>query len=221
MHADKAVFEGNPFLGIFARASGKLAFVPVNAPERFEAKCRAVLKVDVARVTVADSNLIGIFGAFNSRGAALSCLASESEVRRLKGLGLNVSRLRGRTTAVGSNVLANDRAALVNPAMSAADARAVGDALGVEVVKGTVAGYPTVGCAGIVTGKGLLVHGATGDEELAELETLFRVKGAQGTANMGVPFVGLSIVANSSGYLAGEKTSGFELSRVDEALGFV
>jgi len=38
---------------------------------------------------------------------------------------------------------------------------------------------------------------------------------------MGVPFVGLCVIANSNGSIAGEITSGFELQRMDEALGFM
>jgi len=221
MHAELAVVDGNPFVGLFARASDKLVLVSVSAPEKFVEKCKSTMKAEVRHVSVSSCNLVGIFAAMNSNGVVLSCTAYKAEADAIKALGLNATIQHGRFTAVGSNVLANDKAALVNPLMPKADIDAIRDTLGVEVMKRKIAGIATVGCAGLVTNKGLLVHGGTAEEELEELEGIFGVKGAIGTANMGVPFVGLCVVGNSQGYVAGERTSGFELSRIDEALGFI
>jgi translation initiation factor 6 len=221
LHAARIVVEGNPFVGLFARCSDRIALLPLNASDRFVESMELTLKVKAVRASVADSKLVGLFCALNSRGAVLPCTSSREEAAALKKLGLDVAVVGGRLTAVGNNVLANDKAAVVNPGTPAADARAIGDCLGVEVVKRAVAGFPTVGSAGVVTNRGLLLHGSASDEELAELEGVFGVRGGTGTANMGIPYVGLSVCANSQGYLAGEKTSGFEMAGIDEALGFV
>lgn len=223
MHADKAVIEGNQFIGLFARSSDRLTIVPRSASQKFVEKCRSVLKTEVMSVSVSASNLVGIFSAMNSNGIVLSSIAYRDEAREIKewGLGLNVAVLHGKLTAVGNIVLANDKAAVVNPSLGKADAKSIEDCLGVEVVKRRIAGYPTPGCAGVVTNKGLLLHGETSDEELHELEEIFGVKGGVGTANMGVPFIGLCMIANSHGYIVGEGTSGFEMAQIDEALGFI
>ncbi|OYV09323.1 MAG: translation initiation factor 6 [Methanosaeta sp. NSP1] len=42
-----------------------------------------------------------------------------------------------------------------------------------------------------------------------------------GTVNMGSPLVGSGLLANSKGYLAGFETSGPELGRIEDALGFL
>ena len=39
--------------------------------------------------------------------------------------------------------------------------------------------------------------------------------------NFGFPFVKSGLIANSNGYLAGSRTTGIELGRIDEALGFL
>lgn len=222
MHAEKAVIDGNPFIGMFARCSDRAVLVPRAAPEKFVAKCRSALGVEAHHVGVAGSNLIGLFSAMNSNGVVLTGLAYREEAHEIKkALGINVVQLKGRLTAVGNGVLANDKAALVNPAMSAADARRIGDCLGVEVLKRDIAGLQNVGSAAVVTNRGLLVHGEVDDKEMEELEGIFGVKGSSGTANMGMQFVGLCLIANSRGYVAGEKTSGFEMARIDEALGML
>lgn len=222
MHAEKAAIEGNPFIGMFARCSDRAALVPRASHEKFIERCKGALGVEVFEAGIAGSNLIGLFSVMNSNGVVLTGLAYREDAREIKKkLGINVAALKGKLTAVGNGVLANDRAALVNPAMSAADVKVIGDCLGVEVLKRGIAGLPNVGSAAVVTNRGLLVHGDVEDEEMGELEGIFGVRGSAGTANMGVPYVGLCIVANSNGYLVGEKTSGFEMSRIDEALGML
>jgi len=42
-----------------------------------------------------------------------------------------------------------------------------------------------------------------------------------GTVNFGSPLVGSGILANSRGYVAGDETTGPELGRIEDALGFM
>lgn len=220
MSSQRIAFDGNPFIGLYVRASDKMAFLPPNSPEKFLARCGETLgKVEF--LTIGGSHLLGLFSAINSRGVVVPRLIFKEEAQELKKLGLNVAEIRSRFTAVGNNVLVNDRAALVNPELPQADVKAIAEELDVEVVPGQIAGYNTVGSMAVVTNKGLLVNANATEEEMGELEKLFGVKGNGGTANMGVSFVGISLAANSRGCVAGELTSGFEMSRIDEALGFV
>ncbi len=222
MHAERATVGGNPFVGMFIKCSDRAALVPVDAPEKLVAKCRAALKVEPVRVAIAGSNLVGLFSAANSHGIVLTGMSYREEAGHLKkALGIEVAIVKGRHTAIGNNVLVNDKAAIANPQMSAADIRVLKDTLGVEVVKRSIGAFRTVGSAAVVTNRGLLLHTSVGDEELGELCSIFGVKGSIGTANMGVPFIGVCLAANSHGYVTGEATSGFELARIDEALGFV
>jgi len=219
---ETAVIEGNPFVGLFACCNEQHALVPVNAPEKFVRKCESALGAEVHKLQVAGSNLLGIFCVVNSNGILLPRTVVSDEVEKLKSLGLNPCVLKGKLSAVGNNVLANDHGAIVNPDMSQADFEIVADCLGVEVVKREIAGFKTVGSAALATNKGVLVHNNADDEEVEEVCDILGVKsGAIGTANMGTPFVGLCLLANTKGYVAGMKTSGFELSRIDEALGFI
>jgi translation initiation factor 6 len=58
-------------------------------------------------------------------------------------------------------------------------------------------------------------------DELKQIEKILKVEGDIGTANFGSPFVGAFILANSHGYLVSEQTTGPELGRIDETLGFI
>jgi translation initiation factor 6 len=88
-------------------------------------------------------------------------------------------------------------------------------------MKGTVGGLKTVGMAAIATNQGILVHPRTSEAELKVLEDLFGLPVDVGTVNFSSPLVGSGILANSKGYLAGADTTGPELGRIDEALGFL
>jgi translation initiation factor 6 len=75
-----------------------------------------------------------------------------------------------------------------------------------------------------------LIHpglSAKASEAIAEtlcvevLEDLFELPVDVGTVNLGSPLVGSGVLANSHGYLAGEDTTGPELGRLEDALGFL
>jgi len=56
---------------------------------------------------------------------------------------------------------------------------------------------------------------------LKKIEDVLKVEGDIGTVSFGSPFVGASLLANSRGFLVSEQTTGPELQRIDEALGFL
>ncbi|MEO2152396.1 MAG: translation initiation factor IF-6, partial [Thermococcus sp.] len=101
------------------------------------------------------------------------------------------------------------------------EARKIEDILGVPVERGVIADYTAVGSVGVVTNKGGLVHPEATDEELEWLSDLFKVDIYVGTANMGVPFVGSCMIANSHGVVVGHLTTGPEIVKIEEALGFL
>jgi translation initiation factor 6 len=73
----------------------------------------------------------------------------------------------------------------------------------------------------VVTNRGVLTHPRLAETELAELEDLFGLPVDVGTVNFGSPLVGSGILANSQGYVAGDDTTGPELGRIEDALGFM
>ena len=155
--------------------------------------------------------------AMNSYGAVTSDMVALSELRPLRGK-LHFRRVKDRVNAFGNNILVNDHAALVNPDLDNANIRTIADILNVEVVKGTIAGYNTVGSACVVTNKGLLCHPEATKEEQEMLHSLFKVPVAVGTLNYGSRIVGSSILANSKGAAVGYNSTPIEMGRVEDAL---
>lgn len=124
----------------------------------------------------------------------------------------------GKLNAVGNILLANDTAGLVHPELPDNVVKMIGETLKIDVLKGTIAGIKTVGMAGCVINKGLLVSPGVTEEETALLEDLFGFEPMVGSVNFGSRMVGSGILANSKGCLTGSETSGYELGRILTAL---
>ncbi|MFH1447557.1 MAG: translation initiation factor IF-6 [Candidatus Micrarchaeota archaeon] len=219
MHCGSSTYHGNTFLGAFGCSTDRVTFIG-NAPQKLMDSCREILKTDIVHITINSSDLVGIFMSANSNGAIFPEFVSEEEVKLAKEAGLNTHILRGRMSAIGNNIIANDRVALVNPDIEKGELGKISDCLGVEAFQRSIAGYKTVGSTCVLTNKGFIIHNNAA-EELKEIEEMIGLEGGIGTANMGVPFVGICMFANSNGYIAGKETGGFELHRIDEALGFI
>lgn len=212
---------GNPNLGVYVRATDAHVFYADNATRREAGEIESTLGVPGIPVSIGGSHVVGSLVAGNRKGLVVADIILETELRRFRKTGLHVSRLAELLNAAGNNILCNDRGALVNPEYSDAAAALIHKTLGVPVQKGTLADLGNVGMAGVATSRGVLVHPKSTPEER---ETARRVLGADvmvGTVNHGTGLIGAGLVANSQGALIGRASTGIELSRIEEALGFL
>ncbi len=171
------------------------------------------------RTSVGGSSIVGSLIRGNSNGIIAAGFILDRELRKIRKYS-RAARLSGDLNASGNLILANDNAALVHPDLSDKAVGVIRKALGVDVRKGTIAGLKTVGMAGIATNRGVLVHPKATGSEIAVLEELFKLPVDIGTVNFGSPLVGSGILANSKGYVAGEETTGPEITRIEDALGY-
>ena len=95
------------------------------------------------------------------------------------------------------------------------------DTLDCEVETGQIAKLNIVGSVAIASNKGCLCHPKVTDKERQQMEKLFDVNVMIGTVNHGVPMVGSGLVANTKGAIIGNQTTGIEMGRIEEALGFL
>jgi translation initiation factor 6 (aeIF-6) len=86
-----------------------------------------------------------------------------------------------------------------------------------NVRKGTIANVVAVGSAGVVTDFGGLVHADASQDEVADLEKLFKIKIEIGTVNFGNAYVKTGLVVNRNGILVGSETTGPEILRIQQA----
>lgn len=215
-----ASFYGNPFLGMYAKANDSICFLPNNISPSLSHELPA-LETEAVEVSIFNSGIIGLYITINNNGVVLPDIVQDEEIKKFKKSGLNCTVISEVKNAFGNNIAANDKGGVINPSLSNEDRKKAEDCLGVELVSMAVKGYETVGSVCFATNKGFIAHNELNNEELKELEGIFKVKGINGTVNMGSIFVGLGIIANSHGYIVGDNTSGVEVNRIEDALDLI
>ncbi|HJJ58971.1 MAG TPA: translation initiation factor IF-6 [Methanocorpusculum sp.] len=215
--------NGDPNIGVFARAFDDVAFVPIDSPEEFKTKIAEALDVDVVETFIQGSSVIGLLLTGNSNGFVASGLIQDSELDILQEYG-DVLLLGEEMNAAGNVILANDSFAVVHPDMSSEMRRMVGEFLKVPTIPMSFAGVGTVGMACAITNSGILLPARAAPEEIAALESQIPVADfpvGTGSVNMGSNMIGAGLILNNKGYLAGNTTSGFELGRIEDVFGFM
>jgi len=217
-------FHGDHNLGLFGKASDKFCIIGNFIQEKTFQKIEEILKVKAVRLTIANTDLVGIFCCLNSNGILIPKIAKDSEIEKFKNLkkefGIELKILKSRFTALGNLILCNDNGAVLSDLFSKKDKREIEECLDVESEYGSVAGMTTAGSCGIASNRGCLLHRDANEKETENVENILKVDADIGTANFGSPFVGSCCLANSNGGLVGESTTGPEINRLMEALGF-
>jgi translation initiation factor 6 len=227
MHIERLDFENSPYLGVYGTATDRLALIREGLGEKKLEVLREVLKVPLIETSIMKSRIVGIFAAGNSNAIVVPWYVWDAELERINGqlreygIDTEIVPFQSTLTAFGNLILANDRAALISAKFTREEAKRLEEILGVEVERGMIGDFHAVGSVGVVTNRGGLVHPEATDEELEWLRDLFKVDIYVGTANMGVPFVGSCMLANSHGVVVGHLTTGPEIVKIEEALGFL
>lgn len=211
-----AILRSN-FIGVYAKAWEDIALLPSNVEDEIASQISEGLQVPVEKFLIDNSSLIGTFVALNSNGMVISRNGTDLNFSENIS-GRNILVLKDKINAIGNDVITNDHAAMIHKSFTASSQKKIEDALGVEVVKGTIGGIKTVGSAAILTSKGMLVTPEATEEEMRGLSDLFKVPVKEGTANFGNMYVGSSIIANSKGVFVGKETTPIETGRIDDIL---
>jgi translation initiation factor 6 len=210
-------------LGVFATCTEN--FLLAGLPVTDEEQLNFLQELDVVSVPllIGSCSVIGSLVAANSKGFVVSGNALKQEISQLKARaeGVKVRKLPGRINAAGNVILANDTAALIHPDLITRAERVISETLGVDVHRGTVAGLKTIGMAACATNKGVLTHPKVTEGELSKLDDTFGVPVNVGTVNYGSPLVGSALLANTKGYVVGRESTGIELGRIEDSLGFL
>jgi translation initiation factor 6 len=218
----RAAVHGSTYVGVYVAATDQSCFVRPDLEADLSGAIADELEVDLVETNVGGAVTVGALLTGNANGLVVSGRVTGTERERLgAGTDGRVIELPGRINAAGNVVLANDYGAYVHPELRDDAVAAVEEALDVPVERGRLGGVRTVGTAAVATNRGVLCHPKTTDEELDSLEALLDVPADIGTVNYGGPLVGAGLVATTGGYVAGNDTTGPELGRIEDALGFV
>ncbi|ELY55905.1 translation initiation factor IF-6 [Natronolimnohabitans innermongolicus] len=218
----RLAFAGSAYVGVFARATDSCVLVRPDVDDDVVADLTDELEVPAVQTTIGGSSTVGALATGNENGLLVSARVLEYERETLEAeVDVPVAELPGNVNAAGNVVLANDYGAYVHPDLTREAIQIVKETLDVPVERGDLAGVRTVGTAAVATNSGVLCHPKATDEELDFLEESLDVRADVGTVNYGAPLVGSGLLANEAGYVVGEDTTGPELGRIEDALGYL
>ena len=212
---------GNPNIGVFTIVNNDFAIVPYNLLDEKAELIKEILEVDVIKSSISGSSLIGSLAVANSNGIVVSPHVLDREVKQFEDLGLNVARIPGNYTAVGNIVAANDNGAIVSPFLSQEAIGVIEKTLDVNVESSSIVGSDIIGSLICVTNRGFLIDKRAVQTELNLAQEVFGVEGDIGTVGKGISLVGACILANDKGAIVAKDSTGPEMARVEEALGFL
>lgn len=220
-HMDKATINKNPNIGLYAIATDKYCLVPYSTyPEEIE-KIKDILKVPVHKISIAGTDLIGVFCAANNNMLLVPEIIYDTEERELKKLNIPYTIIQSHHTALGNDILTNDTACFVSDEFSADVKKRIRQALGTILRPGTIGGVFVVGSSAVLNDKGMLIHRDATPSEIKYLKETFNLPIDIGTVNMGSPYIRSGVLINKNGYLIGISSGGPEIQRADYALGFI
>ena len=208
---------GTPSLGVFSRVSENYAFIAADLGDEFLEEVQNALGVECIRTSVAGSFVIGSLMAMNSNGAVVSGLTDGTELGRISAK-LPVATLQDKLNAAGNNILVNDNGAIVNPEVDDSTLKQLEDVLGVECVRGTIAGLNTVGSVCVATNKGAAIHPGATEKDMNLVKDVLKVEAVRTTLNHGVRTVAACVLANSKGAVVGDLTTPIEMGKLEDAL---
>lgn len=218
MNFARGTIKSSPYVGVFCSPTEEVALVPYSIHPKELHTIEQKLEVNAIKTTLGNSNLLGVLSKGLGRKYAVTSLAEKEEVRNLERNGLELILLEENFTATGNLAAMNKNGGIASPLFSGETISELKKFFGVKFEKMMLAGSDLAGACLTVTNKGFICHPNTSEKDFRKLEKTFKVRGVATTANFGDLFVGNSVIANSKGAMAGERTSGVELSKIDEGL---
>lgn len=213
---------GSPYVGVFASVTDSHLLVRQDLDDEPAETLADELGLAYLQTTIGGSATVGSLAVANENGILVSNQLTDRERERItEATDQPVVELPGKINAAGNVVVANDYGAYVHPDLTRAAVDAVKEALDVPVYRGELGGRKTVGTAAVATNEGVLCHPETREPELETLEEQLNVYADLGTINYGAPLLGSGLIAGKDSFIVGEKTTGPEIGRIEDTLGYI
>ena len=212
-------FSGDPNIGLYSLATDEYCLVPHLIKKKVEKEIEDALGVKTLKTSLAGTYLIGIFCSGNLNGIILSELTKKHELELLK-KHFNVLVLKGKYTAIGNLVVANDKGCIISEKIKKYKEK-IEDFLKVKTTVHDIGGLEIVGSITYATSKGCLVSKFALKRDMELIENSLKVKPGYATANFGSNFVKSGLAANSKGAVIGDQSSGPEMQNIVEVLGLI
>jgi len=211
---------GNENIGVFGFATDDYCLVGSGIEKKNVKLLEEVLKVPIYQINISQAKIIHTLSIGNKNGILVPRIIRDDEKEFLKKVSGAVEIIPHELTAIGNNILCNDRGAIYNPEYDNSVKKIIENVLDVEAVPYRILKNDPglVGTHAICNNKGVLVHSDADEEKLKELSNFLKVKADFGTLNLGY-FPGSGGIVNSNGAIVGNESSGPEIMHLGMTLG--
>ena len=207
-----------PNIGVFINVNDTIGLVPMGFAETKANKLAEYLNVEIFHTAIANTMLIGTLSVMNNKGILLPSTAYQDEYDYLKNeTDLEVGVLDTKFNALGNVICANDKGAIVSPALSKEDCKVISDVMGVEVLQKKIAGSHLSGVTLSANNTGAVIHPDTEEKDIEIIADVLGVNVEQSSINGGVPYVSSGILANNHCIVVGSLTNGPEIMNLTRA----
>ena len=220
MPIDTVDIFGSDQAGIHLASVDKVLFHPPELPKPTVDILETCLELELHPMTIGGSSLVGALVCGNSRGIAVADIATESDIDQLTAYG-DVVVMEGGVNTAGNLLVVNEQGAIASPSIPHEGLEILAEVLAVDVASTTVAGQDVVGSLAVANDQGVLLHPDVTPDEAMLIEEVLGVKPMVGTVSFGSPYVGAGVCASNTGAISGTQTTGPELNRIEDALGFL
>ena len=212
-------FDGDPNLGLYGFATDKYCFM---GSDRYSAKVKDTLKVQIHAFPLLNMDLVRIFCTGNSSSVIIPKVLQDFDPESVEKMRkyFEVLVVNTRYSSIGNLMLMNDNGILISPLLKK-HKKDIERFCGINCEIATVANMNIIGNLGFATNKGCLAHPKLREKEKRLIEHTLKVDADICTVNFGSPYPGAGIIANSNGFVVSEITSGPELGRITDVLGFL
>jgi translation initiation factor 6 len=217
----KTNLQGNPNVGLYGFCTNTYCLLAPEFTEKQVKTIKEVLDVPVYQMRISNTSLLGALLAGNSRMLLVPNIVYKEELEQLDGWKIPYTVVPSKLTALGNNILCNDRGALVNPDYGDAAKKVIQDALSVQVQSGIVADVEVCGSCAVHNPQAVVLHAFALPDHVAKVKKLLGVPVIEGTVNFGSPYVHSGVFANAYGMVMGDKSTALEIENIYEALGFL
>jgi len=204
-------------VAIFSVVTDEFVLVPHSILPKEIKVVEKELEVRVIKANIGSTSLLGVLAKGLGNKIIVSNIIEDSEIKALEKEGIEVLKLNG-FSSTGNLIAMNQNGGIASPLISEKSQKEIENFLGIKFKKMLIAGTDLPGAAITVTNKGFIAHPNITEKDFSLLKSTFKVNGSATTANYGDLFVGNSVIGNSKGVLAGNLTSGIELSKIDEGM---
>ncbi len=218
----KMGFGKNPNVGLYVFASTKFCLVPKTIRDIEVKQIEKTLGVKAYRVSIAGTELLGVFCAGNSSVLMIPQIAFESEIKELEKVAndneVRLCIFESEKTALGNLVKANDKGIVLSSQFSKNEIDMIESAFSLKSLSLDVSESLTIGSGLVINNTKGIVHNDMDDEDLKRVKKVLGIDAIKGTVNFGQAYVSSGLVMNDYGFIVGDLSSGVEIMDIDEFL---